>query len=51
MLSCRARFLNRLVFSTPVHSIGAALFAKKEQIVFFEDIGYTHNPFSMSPFF
>lgn len=32
----------------PVHSIGAALFAKKEQIVFFEDIGYTHNPFSAS---
>jgi len=33
----------------PVHSIGAALFAKKEQIHFFEDIGYRHNPFQHCP--
>lgn len=33
----------------PVHSIGAALFAKKEQIHFFEDIGYKHNPFTHCP--
>jgi len=33
----------------PVHSIGAALFAKKEQIHFFEDIGYKHNPFIHCP--
>jgi hypothetical protein len=32
----------------PVHSIGAALFAKKEQIHFFEDIGYRHEPFQVS---
>ena len=31
----------------PVHSIGAALFAKKEQIHFFEDIGYRHEPFQV----
>jgi len=33
----------------PVHSIGAALFAKKEQIHFFEPIGYRHNPFIHCP--
>jgi alpha 1,2-mannosyltransferase len=34
----------------PVHSIGAALFAKKEQIHWFEDIGYKHEPFQVSLF-
>ncbi|KAI0763668.1 glycosyltransferase family 15 protein [Irpex lacteus] len=33
----------------PVHSIGAALFAKKEQIHFFKEIGYKHNPFQHCP--
>ncbi|OCH94995.1 glycosyltransferase family 15 protein [Obba rivulosa] len=33
----------------PVHSIGAALFAKKEQIHFFKEIGYRHNPFQHCP--
>ncbi|KIP04630.1 glycosyltransferase family 15 protein [Phlebiopsis gigantea 11061_1 CR5-6] len=33
----------------PVHSIGAALFAKKEQIHFFDDIGYEHNPYTHCP--
>lgn len=33
----------------PVHSIGAALFAKKDQIHFFEDIGYRHEPFQHCP--
>jgi len=33
----------------PVHSIGAALFAKKEQIHFFNDIGYRHNPYLHCP--
>lgn len=28
----------------PVHSIGASLFARKDQLHFFEDIGYEHNP-------
>jgi hypothetical protein len=32
----------------PVHSIGAALFAKKDQIHFFDDIGYRHEPFQVS---
>lgn len=31
----------------PVHSIGASLFAKKEQIHFFDDIGYRHEPFQV----
>ncbi|KAF8746158.1 hypothetical protein AX14_000201 [Amanita brunnescens Koide BX004] len=33
----------------PVHSIGAALFAKKDQIHFFHDIGYRHEPFQHCP--
>ncbi|TFK76427.1 glycosyltransferase family 15 protein [Pluteus cervinus] len=33
----------------PVHSIGAALFAKKEEIHFFNDIGYRHEPFQHCP--
>ncbi|TFL05206.1 glycosyltransferase family 15 protein [Pterulicium gracile] len=33
----------------PVHSIGAALFLQKDQIHFFEDIGYEHNPYVHCP--
>jgi len=33
----------------PVHSIAAALFARKDQIHFFEDIGYRHEPFQHCP--
>jgi len=33
----------------PVHSIGAALFAHKDQIHFFNDIGYRHEPFMHCP--
>ncbi|KAJ7327539.1 glycosyltransferase family 15 protein [Mycena albidolilacea] len=33
----------------PVHSIGAALFARKDQIHFFDDIGYRHEPFQHCP--
>lgn len=33
----------------PVHSIGAALFADKESVHYFEDIGYFHNPFNNCP--
>lgn len=33
----------------PVHSIGAALLARKDQIHFFNDIGYRHNPFQHCP--
>lgn len=33
----------------PVHSIGVSLFAKKDQIHFFKDIGYRHNPFQHCP--
>lgn len=33
----------------PVHSIGAALFARKDQIHFFNEIGYRHEPFQHCP--
>lgn len=33
----------------PVHSIAAALFASKEQIHFFDEIGYSHAPFTHCP--
>ncbi|KAJ7186417.1 glycosyltransferase family 15 protein [Mycena filopes] len=33
----------------PVHSIGAALFARKDQIHFFNEIGYAHMPFEHCP--
>ncbi|KAF9482769.1 glycosyltransferase family 15 protein [Pholiota conissans] len=33
----------------PVHSIAAALFARKDQIHFFRDIGYRHDPFQHCP--
>jgi len=33
----------------PVHSIAAALFARKDQIHFFEQIGYEHNPYVHCP--
>ncbi|KAF8654070.1 hypothetical protein AX16_003603 [Volvariella volvacea WC 439] len=33
----------------PVHSIGAALFARRDQIHFFNDIGYRHEPFQHCP--
>ncbi|GJE90648.1 glycosyltransferase family 15 protein [Phanerochaete sordida] len=33
----------------PVHSIAAALFARKDQIHFFDQIGYEHNPYTHCP--
>lgn len=33
----------------PVHSIGAALFARKDQIHFFDEIGYEHAPYQHCP--
>lgn len=33
----------------PVHSIAAAVFAKKDQIHFFDEIGYEHNPYTHCP--
>ncbi|KAH8833878.1 glycosyltransferase family 15 protein [Flagelloscypha sp. PMI_526] len=33
----------------PVHSIGVALFARKDQLHFFEDIGYRHEPIQHCP--
>jgi len=33
----------------PVHSIAASLFARKDQVHFFNDIGYRHPPFQHCP--
>lgn len=33
----------------PVHSIGAGLFAPKDQIHFFDNIGYQHDPLQHCP--
>ncbi|KAI0062269.1 glycosyl transferase [Artomyces pyxidatus] len=33
----------------PVHSIAASLFLRKDEIHFFGDIGYRHDPFQMCP--
>jgi alpha 1,2-mannosyltransferase len=33
----------------PVHSIAASLFLPKENIYFFENIGYEHNPYNHCP--
>ncbi|EMD36053.1 glycosyltransferase family 15 protein [Gelatoporia subvermispora B] len=33
----------------PVHSIAVALFARKDQIQFFDEIGYEHNPYTHCP--
>ncbi|EGN94535.1 glycosyltransferase family 15 protein [Serpula lacrymans var. lacrymans S7.3] len=33
----------------PIHSIAVSLFAKKDQIHFFKDIGYRHSPFQHCP--
>ncbi|EJD03503.1 glycosyltransferase family 15 protein [Fomitiporia mediterranea MF3/22] len=33
----------------PVHSIAASLFASKDQVHFFRDIGYRHDPFQRCP--
>ena len=33
----------------PVHSIGVSLLARKDQIHFFKDIGYRHEPFQHCP--
>ena len=33
----------------PVHSIAVALFQNKDQIHFFDEIGYEHNPYVHCP--
>jgi alpha 1,2-mannosyltransferase len=33
----------------PVHSIAAAIFASRDQLHFFNDIGYEHNPYTHCP--
>lgn len=33
----------------PVHSLAAAMFARKDEIHFFNEIGYGHHPFTHCP--
>lgn len=33
----------------PVHSIAAAMFLNKDQLHFFNEIGYEHNPYTHCP--
>lgn len=33
----------------PVHSIAASLFLSKDKIHFFQNVGYSHNPYTMCP--
>ena len=48
--SCASHFLpSQRWGDAPVHSIAAALFASRDQIQFFDDIGYEHNPYTHCP--
>lgn len=33
----------------PIHSLAVGMFLSKEQVAYFEDIGYRHNPFAHCP--
>ena len=55
-ISCRHQFCDDLLKwnaqrwgDAPVHSIAAALFTKKEQIHFWDEIGYEHPPYTHCP--
>ena len=52
----QVRFLKLLTYhhyqrwgDAPIHSIAAALFASKDQVHFFNNIGYRHGPFQHCP--
>ena len=50
LLSQLLHFLSRQRWGdAPVHSIAAGLFARKDQIHFFEEIGYQHDDWSHCP--
>lgn len=49
MFSDTAVLLSQRWGDAPVHSIAASLFAEKEQVHFFSDIGYRHPPFQHCP--
>lgn len=38
-----------IIGDAPVHSIAASLFLKPEEMHFFQDIGYRHEPFQHCP--
>ena len=46
----KQEFINYLCYQrwgdAPVHSMAAALFASRDQIHFFDDIGYQHDPYT-----
>ncbi|OBZ72892.1 Glycolipid 2-alpha-mannosyltransferase 2 [Grifola frondosa] len=48
-LDSKAGFYYERWGDAPVHSIAAALFARKDQIQFFDEIGYEHAPFTHCP--
>lgn len=51
LLSCAPNLipLDQRWGDAPVHSIAAALFLRKDQIHFFDEIGYEHHPFTHCP--
>ncbi|KAK0200142.1 glycosyltransferase family 15 protein [Desarmillaria ectypa] len=48
-LESRGGFYYERWGDAPVHSIAASLFAKKDQLQFFDEIGYEHNPYTHCP--
>ncbi|CCA77793.1 probable mannosyltransferase involved in N-linked and O-linked glycosylation [Serendipita indica DSM 11827] len=48
-LDLRGGFYYERWGDAPVHSLGVALFARKDQIHFFKEIGYRHEPFQHCP--
>ncbi|KAF8628350.1 hypothetical protein AX15_003889 [Amanita polypyramis BW_CC] len=48
-LESRGGFYYERWGDAPVHSIAASLFARKDQVHFFRDIGYRHAPFQHCP--
>lgn len=48
-LDSRGGFYYERWGDAPVHSIAASLFARKDQLQFFDEIGYEHNPYTHCP--
>jgi len=49
MSMMKRRFFYERWGDAPVHSLAVGMFLRKEQVIFFEDIGYFHNPISNCP--
>jgi len=48
-LDSRGGFYYERWGDAPVHSIAASLFLPKDQIHFFDEVGYEHNPYTHCP--